>query len=56
MRNVTLTCPNCNEPSRAVGDPDENDGGHTGDWYCFYCGASGTFSIDLEVEKTGDDE
>lgn len=51
MRNITLTCTNCNEPSRAVGDPDENDAGHSGSWYCFYCGAAGDFEITLTVTK-----
>lgn len=45
MNNITLTCPECNKPDRAVGNPAEHLLGHFGAWYCFYCGAKGNYSI-----------
>ena len=53
MKNITLTCPVCLEGSRAVGDPDESDNGHSGDWFCFNCHSKGEFSIELEVTVDG---
>jgi phage/plasmid primase-like uncharacterized protein len=51
MRNVTMTCPNCGEKDRAVGDPDEVDAGHSGKWFCFNCKAEGTYVIEFAVTK-----
>lgn len=54
MRHLTLTCPECNAPSKAVGDPDEHLNGHVGVFHCFSCGADGSFVIVLTPkEKRG---
>lgn len=44
-----MTCPECGEPDRAVGDPLESDDGHSGKWYCFACGAHGTYGVEMET-------
>jgi hypothetical protein len=49
MRNVTMTCPHCGTKDKAVGDPDEHDQGHSGKWYCFACGSSGTYVSEFTV-------
>ena len=54
MRNITMTCPHCGTPERAVGDPDEKDEGHSGKWYCFACGASGTYRIEHTLTRTAE--
>lgn len=45
MRNITLSCPECRTPSKAVGNPDEHANGHTGPYHCFACGSNGTFVV-----------
>ncbi len=52
MKNVTLTCPNCHVPDRAVGDPQESRAGYSGRWYCFNCHASGSYTIDFTVIRS----
>lgn len=49
MNNITLTCPVCGTDSRAIGNPDEMDEGHSGKWFCFACDAHGTFEIHFTV-------
>ena len=57
MHNVTLTCPECKEPQKAVGNQDESTGGNEGKFFCFSCGAKGDFEVryfNIEVnEETG---
>jgi len=52
MRNITLTCPACGEHERCVGDPNETDAGHSGEWFCFNCKSHGNYAI--AFEQTGD--
>ncbi len=54
MRNITMTCAVCETPDRAVGNPDEHDDGQTGKWYCFACGASGTYASVMTVTRTAE--
>ncbi len=49
MKNITMTCPSCHTPDKAVGDPTETRDGYTGRWYCFQCHASGSYTIDFTV-------
>lgn len=56
MRNVTMTCPECHEPDRAVGDPSEADDGHSGRWYCFGCGSHGTYEVAMTAVTRPDGE
>lgn len=52
MKNETgHFCPACGE-DHCVLDPDENDNGHSGDWFCFACRSHGTYSMDFQ--QTGD--
>jgi hypothetical protein len=49
VNNITLTCPVCHYPDKAVGNPDEKDEGASGKWYCFNCGSSGTYDVEFNV-------
>lgn len=51
MRHVTLTCPQCVEPDKAVGDPSEEAHGWIGAWYCFHCHAKGNYAVRFEVSE-----
>ena len=51
MRNITLTCPKCGEPSRCVGDPDEQNAAMSGEFYCFNCKAHGHYDINYQVKE-----
>ncbi len=53
MKNVTLTCPVCHMPDKAVGDPTETRAGHEGRWYCFNCHSEGTYRVAFTVTRDG---
>jgi hypothetical protein len=51
MRHITMTCPECRVPNKAVGDPNENDNGASGEWYCFNCGKYGFYDINFTLHN-----
>jgi len=51
MRHITMTCPECKTPDKAVGDPHEATNGHLGAWYCFACHAHGNYAIQFETKQ-----
>lgn len=41
LKHITLTCPVCDVPSEAVGDPNR------GSWYCFECRSHGSYQLNF---------
>lgn len=48
------SCPNCGA-DHVVLNPDENDdSGHTGEWFCFTCKATGTYETTFAITTASD--
>lgn len=47
QHNLTLTCPVCQMPEKAVGNPNEMKDDNSGKWYCFNCKANGDFVVEM---------